>query len=55
MDKISTSQAITLAIAVVGAVLGITNTWINVTRDMLQVIVDESVLSIYYIKLEVKL
>jgi hypothetical protein len=55
MDKISTSQAITLAIAIVGAVLGITNTWRNVTRDMLRVIVDESVLYIYYIKLEDKL
>jgi hypothetical protein len=54
MDKISTSQAITLAIAVVGAVRRITNTWRNVTRDMLRDIVDESVLYIYYIKLEVR-
>ena len=55
MDKISTSQAITLAIAIVGAVLGIKNNWRNVTRDILRVIVDESVLYIYYIKLEDKL
>ena len=55
MDKISTSQAKTLVIAVVGAVLVITNTWRNVTRDLLRVIVDESVLYIYYIKLEDKL
>jgi transposase-like protein len=54
MHKIITSQAITLAIAVVGAVLGITNTWRHVTRDRLRVIVDESVLYIYYIKLEVR-
>jgi len=49
MDKICISQAITLAIAVVGAVLGITNTWRNVTRDRLRVVVDESGLYIYYI------
>ena len=44
----------TLAIAVVGAVLRITDTCRNITRDMLGVIVDESVLSIYYIELEVR-
>jgi hypothetical protein len=55
IDKIITCQAITLAIAAVGAVLGITDTCRNITRDMLRDVVDESVQYIYYVKLEARL
>jgi hypothetical protein len=55
IDKINNCQAITLAIAVVGAVLRKTDTCRNITRDMLRDVVEESVQYIYYIKLEVGL
>ena len=49
IDKINTCQAITLAIAVVGAVLRITGSCRNITRDRLRDVVAESVQYIYYI------
>lgn len=42
MEKFNVAQTITLVIAVIGAVLGIINTWRNIIKDRFRVVVRAS-------------